>query len=131
VSIGNIDLDNGPVLGIILAAAADTDVDERREYDMAQNAALRGGRASGNVLLERFELFHRLPRLIQLDLDLLVLLVHCRVVLPLNDPNAPLLTLGDKRLASDLGLENFEILQPWYLEVFPGRVVERSHRRRA
>jgi hypothetical protein len=95
---------------------------------MAQNAALRGGQASGNVLLERFELSHRLPqaRLVQLDLDLLVLLVHCRVVLPLNYPNAPLLILGDKRLASDLGLEKIEVLQPWYLEVFPGRVVERS-----
>jgi hypothetical protein len=46
---------DGPVLGITLAAYAD--VDGRREDDMSQNAALQGGPASGNVLVEGVELF--------------------------------------------------------------------------
>jgi len=101
--IASVDLgsDDGLVLGITLAAAAaaDADADGRREDDMAQNAALRGHPARGNVL-----------RLVQLDLGLLVLLVHCRVVLPLNHPNTPLLILGGKCLASDLGLDRSEVL---------------------
>lgn len=77
---------------------------------MAQNAALRCSPASGNVLVEAAELFHRLPRVVQLDLDVLALLVRCRVILPLKHPNTPLLILGDKRLASDLGLDRLEVL---------------------
>jgi hypothetical protein len=49
-------------------------------------------------------------RLVQLDLGLLMLLVHCRVVLPFNHLNTPLLILGDKCLASDLGLDRSEVL---------------------
>jgi hypothetical protein len=59
--IASVDLgsDDGLVLGITLAtAAADADVDGRREDDMAQNAALRGRPASGNVLAEGVELFY-------------------------------------------------------------------------
>ncbi len=63
VDLGGVDLDDGPVLGIILAAAADSN--GRREDDMAQNAALRGGPVSRNILVEGLELFHPLPHLVQ------------------------------------------------------------------
>ena len=56
------------------------------------------------------ELFHRLPRFVQLDLGLLVLLVRCRVDLPLNHPNMSLLILGDKCLVFYLGLDRSEVL---------------------
>lgn len=56
---------DGPVLGMTLVAAADADVD---------------GREDGVV---------------QLDLGLLVLLVRCWVVLPLDHPNTLLLIPGD------------------------------------
>jgi hypothetical protein len=36
VEISRVDLDDGPVIGITLAAAADADVDGRREDDMTQ-----------------------------------------------------------------------------------------------
>ena len=66
------DLDDGPVLSITPAATATTPTfDGRRDDDMAQNAALQGSPASGNALVEGIELFHHLPRLVQLDLGLL------------------------------------------------------------
>jgi len=80
IDLGGVDLDNGPVLGITLVA--DTDVDERRENDIAQNATTRGGLVSRNVMVEVVEPFHRLPRLIQLGLDLLAITICYRVVPP-------------------------------------------------
>jgi hypothetical protein len=62
------------------------------------------------LMVEGVKLFHRLHRLVQLDLGLLALLVRCRVILPLNHPNTPLLVLGDKCLAPDLGLDRFKVL---------------------
>ena len=53
VDLGGVHLDDGPVLSITLAATADAD--RRREDDMTQNAALRGGPASRNVLVKGFE----------------------------------------------------------------------------
>ena len=109
VDLGGVHLDDGPVLSITLAATADAD--GRREDDMTQNAALRGGPASRNVLVKEFEHFHRLNRLVQLDLDPLVLLVRCRVVHPLSCPNTLLLiVLGDNCFAFHLDLNRFETL---------------------
>ena len=108
IDLGSVDLNDGPVLTIILAANAD--VDGRREYDMAQNAALRAGPASGNILVKGVELFHRLPLLVHLGLVLLALLVRNRIVHPLEIPNTPLMILDVKCLESDLSLDGHEIL---------------------
>lgn len=50
VKVVCVDLRGRPVLGITLAAAADTKADERRENDVAYDVAFQDGPASQNLL---------------------------------------------------------------------------------
>ena len=82
VDLGGVNLYDGPVLRI----AAVTDANWGRENDMAQNATLRGGPASRNVLVDGFKLFLRLLRLVQPGLGYPAFQIRYWIVPPLKQP---------------------------------------------